>query len=59
VCGIALVGIVTASLATWLLERVQAGEHETQADVAALAAEIRELHQRIGQLIPGEEPGGR
>jgi voltage-gated potassium channel len=54
--GIALLGIVTASLASWLIERVQEVEEESQAatraDVAALTAEVRALRAEIAR-----EPG--
>lgn len=47
VAGIALVGVVTASFASWLLDRVRQVEEQAQAatrrDVAALAAEIAAL----------------
>lgn len=58
-CGIALVGIVTASLASWLLERVRAGEHETQADVAALAAEVRQLRMQLSATVTGQASEAR
>jgi voltage-gated potassium channel len=48
--GIALIGIVTASMATWLLDHVRATEQETQADVAVLAAEIGRLRGQIELL---------
>jgi voltage-gated potassium channel len=45
--GIALLSVVTASIASWLLDRVRAVEETaqaaTRADVAALAVEVREL----------------
>lgn len=56
--GIALLGVVTASLATWLLARVRQGEQEaqaaTQADVAALAAEVRELKAMLTNRLADE-----
>lgn len=33
VYGVALLGIVTATLATWLLDQVQAGEDKTRAEL--------------------------
>jgi voltage-gated potassium channel len=58
--GIALLGIVTASLASWLIDKVRAVEEHaqaaTRADVAALTAEIRALRQELvlneGEKIP-------
>lgn len=49
--GIALPGIVTAALASWLLDRVRDVEQESQAatrrDVAVPAAEIRALRGEL------------
>lgn len=57
--GIALLGVVTASLASWLLERVaeveEEGHSETQDDIAALADEVRQLREL---LAPAAEPHG-
>jgi voltage-gated potassium channel len=41
--GITLLGTVTATLASWLVERVQAEQQTTQTDVERLTAEVREL----------------
>jgi voltage-gated potassium channel len=45
--GVALLGTVTASLASWLVDRVDAADDEvdaaTRADVATLLEEVREL----------------
>jgi voltage-gated potassium channel len=50
--GIALLGIVTASLASWLIDKVREVEEHTQgatrADVAALTAEVRALRSELG-----------
>lgn len=61
--GIALLGVVTATLASWLLARVRQGEAEaqaaTQADVAALAEEVRELKRMLAARLadePATEP---
>lgn len=52
--GIALLGVVTATLASWLVERVsEAGEVEataTQAQVAALTDEVRALREEVARL---------
>jgi voltage-gated potassium channel len=54
--GIALLGIVTASLASWLIDMVREVEEHTQAatraDVAALTAEVRGLRQELGARDP-------
>jgi voltage-gated potassium channel len=50
--GIALLGIVTASLASWLIDKVREVEEDVQAatrdDVAALTLEVRALRQELG-----------
>jgi voltage-gated potassium channel len=49
--GIALLGIVTASLASWLLEKVQEVEAKSQAatqrDVETLVQEVRRLREEL------------
>ena len=51
IAGIALLGAVTATLASWLIDRVSAIETETQAatrrDVHALAVEIAHLREQL------------
>jgi len=60
--GIALLGIVTASLATWLLDGVRAVEQEAQAetrdDIGALAQEVAALRRELAEargVAPGHE----
>jgi voltage-gated potassium channel len=52
--GIALLGIVTASTATWLIDRIRQVEEEseqaTRRDIAALATEINALRDEIARL---------
>jgi voltage-gated potassium channel len=54
--GIALLGIVTASLASWLIDKVRETEEDVQAatrvDMDALAAEVRALRQELGKSDP-------
>jgi voltage-gated potassium channel len=54
--GIALLGIVTASLASWLIDKVREVEEHTQAatraDVAALTAEVRALREELCEREP-------
>jgi len=54
--GIALLGIVTASLASWLIDKVrQVEEHAqaaTRADVASLTAEVRALREELAARDP-------
>jgi voltage-gated potassium channel len=48
--GIALLGVVTAALASWFVEKVgevQAAEARTEAEVSDLAAEVRALRQEL------------
>ena len=53
VAGIALLGVVTAALASWLVQRVAEADDEaeatTQAQVAALAAEVRALREELAR----------
>lgn len=58
VAGIALLGVVTAALASWFvtrLDRVEEAEEETRSEVAELADEVRRLHA----LIEDEATGSR
>lgn len=52
-CGIALIGVVTATFASWLLEKVQQIEESTQAatrqDVADLARQVAELRAELAE----------
>jgi voltage-gated potassium channel len=54
--GIALLGIVTASLASWLLDKVREVEEHaqavTRADMAALTTEVRALRQELAERDP-------
>lgn len=48
--GIALLGVITAALASWFVEKVaevQAAEERTEAEVTDLAAEVRALRREI------------
>jgi len=54
--GIALLGIVTASLASWLIDKVREVEEHTQAatraDVIALTAEVQALRLELAERDP-------
>lgn len=51
IAGIALLGVITATLASWLVERVgeqdEANQAATRAQVAELAAEIAALRSQL------------
>ena len=52
--GVALLGVVTATFAAWLVEQVRDTERDEQAatrsDIAALAAEVQALRSQIADL---------
>ena len=58
--GIALLGMATASFASWLLDKVREVEEHTQAatraDVAALTVEVRALRQALDTRERISEP---
>ncbi len=60
--GIALLGTVTAAVASWLVEKVQqadeASEAVTRRDIAALAAEVAALRAELSgrRPVPDQEP---
>lgn len=52
VAGIALLGVVTAALASWFVERigrVERAEQQTQSDLDELAREVRALRERLDE----------
>ena len=59
--GVALIGVVTATLASWIVSLVEeeSAEQEaaTQAQVAALQRQVSELSERIDQLLEDRESG--
>jgi voltage-gated potassium channel len=53
VTGIALLGVITAALASWFVEKVgevQAAEQRTGSEVAELLAEVRALRADVSEL---------
>ena len=54
--GIALIGVVTASIASWLIANVRAVEADTEQSlhrqIASLHAELTEIKALLGPLIP-------
>lgn len=63
VVGVALLGVVTASVATWLIQQVREIEHESDAiqrhDILALRNEVRQLRAEIqsGRTQGGTDQG--
>ena len=51
--GVAVVGVVTATLASWVLERVATGrdddEPATRGQVRKVAAQIDDISERLGR----------
>jgi voltage-gated potassium channel len=43
IAGIALIGVITDSVASWLVEQIRDGKESDRDDMAALRAEIAEL----------------
>lgn len=59
--GIALLGVITAALASWFVEKVtevQAAGERTEAEVTDLAYEVRELRREIAELRREAARGG-
>lgn len=63
-CGIALLGVVTATVAGWLISRVvEEGEdleQVTQRDLESLTTEVRALRQELAEVrrrMDGDTPG--
>ncbi|MBN1170937.1 MAG: ion transporter [Micromonosporaceae bacterium] len=57
--GIGLIGFVTGSLASWIIERVAETEHRqevTQADIAKVLAEVAALRKEIAGLRKEDLP---
>ena len=59
--GVALIGVVTATLASWIVSLVEEENAEqeaaTQAQVAALQRQVGELSERIDRLLEDRESG--
>lgn len=50
ICGIALIGVVTASLATWLIERIRDEESRTRGEVTDVQTELRAVRDELASL---------
>ncbi|MGN6408330.1 MAG: potassium channel family protein [Curtobacterium sp.] len=54
--GIALLGVVTATLASWIIEQVgqrdEAAQSATRREIRELTAEVRALREELGQRRP-------
>jgi voltage-gated potassium channel len=61
--GIALLGVITASIASWLVDRVRQVEQDLQAvtrkDLAQVMAELRALRRQLDTLTSAALPSGR
>jgi voltage-gated potassium channel len=61
IAGIGVLGIVTATLASWLVERVQVEEREsdgvTSSQIQVLSGQVEALTAQIGRLVADREPG--
>ena len=59
--GVALIGVVTATLASWIVSLVEEENAEqeaaTQAQVATLQRQVSELSERIDRLLEDRESG--
>ena len=49
-CGIGVLGAVTGSFASWLVERVEGIEEDIEEGVTATAADVIALREELGQL---------
>jgi voltage-gated potassium channel len=61
VTGIALLGVITAALASWFVEKlaeVQAAEERTEEEVTDLAAEVRALRAELRALHHADKAEG-
>jgi voltage-gated potassium channel len=58
VCGIALLGTITATIASWLVERVAAREEASQAatrdQVKDLSDQVEQLQAMLSTLVPAD-----
>lgn len=60
-CGIGLLGFVTGSLATWVLEQVGISGKQTQTEVGEVLDELRTLRAEVASLrtqVPAPRSGG-
>lgn len=59
-CGIGLLGFVTGSLATWVLEQVGIAHQQTRREVDEVLVELRALRSEVAALhteVPGPRSG--
>ncbi|MFJ9538311.1 potassium channel family protein [Streptomyces sp. NPDC101225] len=59
--GIALAGLVTATLASWFMDRfseLRANEAQTTSEISALTEEVRRLRDELHAQRPGGGPSG-
>ena len=57
VAGIAVLGTVTATLASWLVETVRGEAHTTDVELAASRADVARLVSMVERLAEGRSHG--
>jgi voltage-gated potassium channel len=62
ICGIALLGVVTATIASWIVEQVgrrnEDAQTATRRDLRTLTDEIRGLREQLEQRLPRDSGSG-
>ena len=58
VAGVSLVGVVTATLASWIVQRVAEEDNLNEAVTAAHIAELREEIRKLAETVSGSATGG-
>jgi voltage-gated potassium channel len=57
VAGVSVVGVVTATLASWIVQRVAEQDNATEAVTAAHIAELREEIRKLTETVSGSATG--
>jgi voltage-gated potassium channel len=55
IAGIALLGTVTATIASWFVQTLRAAEERTEVELTEVMAELQRLHQRLDALQAAQE----
>jgi voltage-gated potassium channel len=58
VAGVSLLGVVTATLASWIVQRVAEEENLNEAVTAAHIAELRDEIRKLAETVSGSATGG-